>query len=324
MKRLLFLPFLTAFLCSSVFAEDLPILWLEAGKEREVQWVHPGPAQDWTLRFEHRTLASGRLLTLSGAATIGHRSMAIKTPPVNPGVCLSAKLYFGDQHAVNVVIASSDPFEDRKEWFDKHPIALYDPEKTTADIFEEQEIPFQHLRSFADIEAVKDAVIVVGQGVDFEREKGLAELLFLKATDGGSVLVASPKGDVPFHIPPEYQPLIYSLTLSADVKYLFPLSAGPIGGVRWALQTKDNQLVLAHNDAVGPQRAKVLGVGPSILDIRFANKIFGPEIVPSPLGRIMFDKNLVFLHDEFEPRVFVPEIETRYYFKTLIETLSSK
>jgi hypothetical protein len=90
------------------------------------------------------------------------------------------------------------------------------------------------------------------------------------------------------------------------------------------LQANGDQLVLAHNDAIGPQRAKVLGFGPSMLDIRFTNKFFGPELNPFPLGRIVFDKNLVFFHDEFVPRVFIHDIETRYYFKTLIETLTSK
>ena len=321
MKRLLLF---TAFLCSPAFAENLPIRWLEAGKENELFFLHP-PEADWSLRFEHRILDQGRFVDASRISGAGERAFKIKAPPLRPGITLKAKLFFGDTPRYDIVIAPPDPFEDREEWFARHPIALYDPEETTAKFFEKEEIPFQLLRSFADIEAVEKAVVVVGQDVDFEKEKGLAELLLLKAVDGGSVLVASPKGSVPLDLPLEYHPQIYSLTLGTSTKHLFPLASRPVGGVRWALHANGDQLVLAHNDAIGPQRAKVLGFGPSMLDIRFADKtkVFSP-IGPTPLGRIVFDKNLVFFHDEFVPRVFIHDIETRYYFKSLIETLTNE
>ena len=321
MKRLLLFAVL---LCSPVFADDLPIIWLEAGKETEIEALDVRSPMDWTLRFEHRILDQGKVYEPNVPAQAPLQgTLKIKTPPLKPGITLKTKLFLGEKPYREVVIASPDPFEDRKEWFDKHPIALYDPEKTTADIFEAEEIPFKHLRSFADIEAVKNAVIVVGQDVGFEKEKGLAELLLLKAADGGSVLVASPKSNIPLDIPPGYHPLIYSLTLSTGTKHLFPLASKPVGGVRWALQAKDDQLVLSHNDAIGPRRIKVLGFGPSMLDIRFTNKVFGPDLSPFPLGRIVFDKNLVFFHDDIEHRVFFYEIETRYYFKALIEQLTN-
>ncbi|MCL2711397.1 MAG: hypothetical protein FWE95_11005 [Planctomycetaceae bacterium] len=315
MKRLLLI---IAFLCSPAFAEELPILWLEAGKEQEVQWIHPGPAQNWTLRFEHRTLDSGNLLILAQAATIGHRSLTVKTPPVRPGIFLQAQLFFGDQHAVNVVIASPDPFEDRKEWFDKHPIALYDPEKTTTEFFEEQEIPFQHLRSFADIEAVKDAVIVVGQGVDFEREKGLAELLFQKAAaGGGSVLIVEPKGDFPL----TFHPAIHSLKLLDHRREILPNSSRWGRGDAWTLQSEQGRIVLSPKliyptNIPGP--AKIGTVGPKILDVVFTIQERTSDFDvgrPVPKGRLYIDRDPIFQYGH---------VESRWYFKSLIETLTEK
>ena len=287
MKRLLLF---TALLYSPLFAEDLPVLWLEAGKELEIN-LRETNEQRWELRYEHRVLTSGAI----GAKT------TIKAPPLKPGTHLQAQLLIDGVPVRDAVIASPDPFADRKEWFDKHRIALYDLEKTTGGIFEEQEIPFQRLGSFAEIEAVKDAVIVVGLDVDFGTEKRLAALLFQKAAQGSAVLVADPKGDIPL----DYPPTIYSLVLSAEVKYFFSLASGRQGVKKWDLQTKDGQTFLA--DRV----VQSYGAGATILDIRFADpKNTSPYA--QPLGRIVFDKHLRFSN-----------VESRWYFKTLIETLTN-
>jgi len=314
MKRLLFF---TVLLCSPVLADDLPVVWLEAGKEREVQLIHPGIEQDWSLRFDHRTLDSGKLLTLAAAATIGHRSLTVKTPPVKPGICLQAKLYFGNTPYRDVVIASPDPFEDRKEWFDKHPIALYDPEKTTIDIFEAEEIPFKHLRSFADIEAVENAVIVVGGDVDFERERGLSELLFHKAAQGGSVLIFGPKGDIPL----DFHPAIHSLKLLDHRREILPNLPAWGRSDAWTFQEKQGQVVLSPKIVYPtniPRPAKIGTVGPKILDVVFtfqdrsSNYDMG---YPVPKGRLYVDRDTIF-------RYWNTHVESRWYFKALIEQLS--
>ena len=319
MKRLLFLPFLTAFLCSPVFAEDLPIRWLEAGKESELSILHP-PTADWSLRFEHRILDQGRFADASRISVTGERAFKIKAPPLRPGIILKAKLFFNDTPYFDVVIASPVPFENSETWFAEYPIALYDPEKTTIDIFEEQEIPFQHLRSFADIVGVENAVIVVGQDVDFEQEKDPSDLLFHMATAGVAVLVASPKGNIPLYYYPmagrRYHsptPIIHSLTLSAEAKYLFPLASGRRDSEKWNMYTRDNHPFLVSTP--------VTKAGATILDICFIDMNIPPRPVEAweeseytePFGRIVFDKNLRFNN-----------VESWWYFKTLIETLTNK
>ena len=297
---------------SPLFAEDLPILWLEAGKENECgDVVHEPLPQDWTLRFEHRILDQGKIHEDRHVQAQEHRTLKIKPPPLKPGVMLKAKLFIGDKPYREVVIASPDPFEDRKEWFDKHPIALYDPEKTTIKIFEEEKIPFDRILCIPDLEDVF-AIIVIGQHIDFDKEKGLAKLLFQKAAEGCPVLVAAPMGDIPL----DYHPAIYSLTLSAEAKYLFPLATGRRCGNQWALQARGDQLFLVQNSAVpygyGSEAFKVGTAGPSILDIRFAAAQESQST--QPVGRIVFDSNLRFFEN----------IESRWYFKSLIETLTKK
>jgi len=316
MKRLLLF---TVLLCSPAFAEELPIRWLEAGKETELFFFHP-PKADWSLRFEHRILDQGRFADASRILVTGGRAFKIKAPPLRPGITLKAKLFFGDTPRYDIVIASPDPFEDRKEWFDKHPIALYDPDKTTIDIFEEREIPFQHLRSFADIINVKNAVVVVGQNIDFEREKDLSDLLFHKATAGSAVLVASPQGDIPLYYYPlaarRYHsptPSIHSLTLSAEAKELFPLASGRLNSTKWNMYTKDNHPFLVSKPGTG--------AGATILDIRFIDMNLPQRFIEpweeseysEPFGRIVFDKNLRF-----------NTVESWWYFKSLIEILTNE
>ena len=233
-----------------LFAEDLPVVWLEAGKKDSVPVVDRFlRTQDWTLRFEHRILAQGKATEMiSSVLPAGYHKVEINIPPLKPGNTLKAKLFFGDKPHYDIVIASPDPFEDRKAWFAEHPIALYDPEQSIVYVFEKEEIPFKRLRSFADITSCENAVIVVGQGVDFEKEKKLTDLLFKKAAQGGFILVAAPKGDI------------------------FPF-----------------------------------GYSSPITDIRFSDKYD-----KKPTGRIVFDKNLRFFDG----------IESRWYFKSLIETLT--
>ena len=241
MKRLLPL-LLCLFPCFPSFAEELPILWLEAGKENEFQTVvDPGKnlSVEWTLRFEHRIIDRGPYYDI-GAQAAGHRMLKIKVPPVKPGIYLKATLFFGETPYRDVIIASPDPFEDRKEWFDKHPIALYDPEGTTIELFEQEEMPFTRLRSFADIEAVKRGIVIIGEGTDFDRERGLAELLFEYAANGGIVFLVAPEGSIPLVFPGP----IRAILMKEEPKHLF-LDASVRGkGKTLALSTANNQVIL--------------------------------------------------------------------------------
>lgn len=311
-----FLPFVLVLLFSlPLFAEEeLPVLWLEAGKTNEFQTIYTGQETDWSLKFGHRTLESGKLVETPGAQAVGHRILKIKAPSVKEGVQMYAVLDFGKTPYRRVVIVSPEPFESREDWFNQHPIALYDPEKTTIEIFEEYEIPFKLLKSFAEIEAVENAVIIIGQEVDFDQETGLSDLLYKKAVRGGSVLVAAPKGNIPL----DFHPSIHSFELRADAKKLFPLGSTPRGGENWAFQVENDRTVLASEfiRPYGSEEGKVMGIGPSVLDIRFA-KDRGSDFETRPQGRIIFDKRLHFSH-------WKNNMETRYYFKSLIEQLTEK
>ena len=324
MKRLLILLLIT-FAYSPLLAEDLPVLWLEAGKETEVQLAHLGAEQDWTLQFEHRTLVGGKLLSLAGAATPGQRSLTVKTPSVKPGICVQAKLFFADVHVGNVVIASPDPFEDRKAWCENHPIALYDPERgfsglyTTTDLLMREEIAFTPLKSFADIENCTDAVIVVAGEIDFEKQRGLADVLYEKAAAGHSVLIVAPKGDIPL----SFHPAIHSLKLLDHRGEIMPNLPNWGRGDAWTFQEKQGQVVLSPQVVYPtniPGPAKIVAVGPKILDVVFIVQERSSDYDagrPVPKGRLYIDHDSIF---EF----WDARVEKRWYFKSLIETLTQQ
>jgi hypothetical protein len=294
MKRLLFLIVL---FCTPAFAADLPVIWLETQNESQTIIVDQADnmPMDWALRHEHRILDRGTNYTVLG---FGQLALKTKVSPPKPGVCLNAKLFFGETPRYNVIVASPDPFEDRKEWFDKHPIALYDPEKTTAELLEEEEIPFKRLRSFADIEAVENVVIVIGEETDFDREKGLAELLFQKAAQGGNVFVVAPKGYVQLY----FSHTLRSLLMTEDPKHLFPNASKRAMMETWILHSWRSE-VMIRSSAMRWDR------GMTVVDICFDN-------FPQKNGRIIFDREPIFSH-------WGKRVESRWYFKSLIETLTN-
>jgi len=330
MKRLLFYLFVFTLFASPLFAEELPFLWLEAGKATEVQWAHISPAQDWSLRFEHRTLDSGKLLNLPHAATAGQRSLTVKTPPVKPGVCVQAQLYFADQPVANIVIASPDPFEDRKEWCENHRIALYDlgmrrdplgfpNSSSVASLLNREEISYTALTSFADIEHCTNTVILVTGELNFEMNRGLSDVLYEKAAAGHSVLIVGPDGDLPLN----FHPAIHSLKLLDHRRDILPnCPSGSWGrGAAWTLQVKQGQAVLTPEvvyptNVPGP--AKISAVGPKILDVIFSFYELSSDYVvgrPVPKGRLYIDRDPIFQY-------WNTCVETRYYFKSIIETLT--
>jgi len=293
MKRLLFL---TVLFCSPVFADELPVLWLTAGQERAMYFDEP--EGHWILHHEHRVLNSGTIREMQMHVSWQPEPRvsnftSFKTPPLNPGLQLRAEFLVDNVPKYKVIIAASDPFEDRKKWFDEHPIALYDPEKTTVELFEEEEIPFKRLRSFADIESAKNTVIVIGEATDFDRERGLAELLFEKAAQDGSILVIAPKGDIPL----VFSSPIRSLLMTESPKHIFPDVSDRTKWETWALDVVSNQVVLTDAPPGGA----------TVMDIHFPN------------GRIIFDRVRTVSQWKELKRVEAP-----WYFKSLIETLTNE
>ncbi|MGL4942914.1 MAG: hypothetical protein ACRC46_06965 [Thermoguttaceae bacterium] len=239
-------------------ADNLPVLWLEAGTEQKLSFVDSHQSRDWTLEAGHRVIARGSVLEVPHAQAVNLVQIAVKTPPLKPSVTLEATLLLGGVPVRKVILAAPSPFVDVDQWCKENPIALYDPEGKTAKVFEREEIAFTSLRSFAEIENSENAVLVIGAETNFDTEKGLADLLFAKAQSGGKILVLPPAEKI-------------------SLAFCF---ASLESTESFVLQKKSNSL-----------------------DIRFDS------------GRMIFDSQL-------QPSLWNSDVESRYYFKSLVETLS--
>ena len=90
------------------------------------------------------------------------------------------------------------PFAQRAEWLKDLKITLFDPAVTTAPVLKAMEIPFEETRNVAALEELKEGLLLVGEGVSFEDERALPEMLFKAAARGLPVLCLAPaKGTLP-------------------------------------------------------------------------------------------------------------------------------
>ncbi|MDR1959423.1 MAG: hypothetical protein LBQ54_10360 [Planctomycetaceae bacterium] len=313
-----------------LFAEELPVIWVEAGTNQKINlnlpmsevWTRKripvsNPISNssgyWTLLYEHRVLASGT--TSCNPSQIGTIfSFDLKTPSVKEGVTLQAELSFNDVTVRKVVVASQEPFEDRKAWFGKYPVALYDPEGKTAEFFEKEEYPFQHLKSFNDIETVTGRTIIIGEKTSFVRKRGLDKVLYQKMQTGNSVLVVAPVDNFPLDFS-DPNNTVYSLSLTENAKHLFPLEPDYwMTDSAWVLQSERGIVILADNNNRLQSETQVLKNrcpgGPRLLDLRLIKGDFKAR----PTNRMIAVKK----------SLFDSNIENKYFFRMLIETLNNK
>jgi len=149
-------------------------------------------------------LATGTATIKSGEAELAAGANAIKIaiPPVKDGVVLAAKLTLAAIETGkakptatlerDVWIFPQSPFADRGEWLKKLKISLFDPKGATAKLFDAEKIPFEEVRDVDAVAALKGGLLIVGEGVAFGDEKGLAAALHKHAAGGGTVLCLAP------------------------------------------------------------------------------------------------------------------------------------
>jgi len=84
-----------------------------------------------------------------------------------------------------------NPFEGRETRFADQHISLFDPKGDTAVILKEFGVPFSALRRSDDV-AVADGLVMIGEGVSFQDQRGLADAMIETATRGTVVLCLAP------------------------------------------------------------------------------------------------------------------------------------
>jgi len=159
----------------------------------------------WSLAAENdRTLTSGEVDVTAKANKTEEFSIKVEAPEVKPGVVLKTKLRVQlletgvakpqAIHDRTLWVFADDPFADRKDWLKGLKIALFDPEKTTAESLKKMEVPCDEINGVPALKEVKEGLLLVGAGVSFKDYPDLAEALNKAAANGLSVLCLAPVG----------------------------------------------------------------------------------------------------------------------------------
>lgn len=95
-------------------------------------------------------------------------------------------------------IYSVDPFHERRKWLEDLRVGIYDPIGATAERLNQDKLSFEKIETLAGLADYGARVLMVGEGVSFREERGLAEELVAAAERGVAVICLAPSGgDLP-------------------------------------------------------------------------------------------------------------------------------
>lgn len=145
---------------------------------------------------ERRTITSGT----ARSGPNGRIDLPVQLPGMKPGVALSFDLDLradseqGRLLESGVLWAFSEqPFDPEHKLSASLTLLLYDPEGHTEKALRSISLACDTLDKPASLEGVTNAVIVVGEGVSLESERGLLDLLAAAVARGNRVLLLAPR-----------------------------------------------------------------------------------------------------------------------------------
>lgn len=158
----------------------------------------------WRVAAGTATVKAGEVAYTAAAGAPAAVTIAVAVPPVKDGVVLHTRLTLSvveDKQAEpaaafaqDLWVFPKDPFAGRTEWLKKLKITLYDPKGDTAKVFAAAKVPFEEARDVDAVAALKEGVLVVGEGLSFKDERGLSAALPKLAAAGLTVLILAPAG----------------------------------------------------------------------------------------------------------------------------------
>lgn len=162
----------------------------------------------WMLSRDSRALARGESAVQSPAGAPATIEFRVTLPEIKEGVVFACDLTVslvprGASEAAatskrTLWLFPDNAFADRKQWLKDLGIRLFDPEKKTAECFTKAEIPFTDIRTTDALAAVRDGLVVVGEGVSLKEERGLASAMGQAVEAGVPVLcLALRSGEMP-------------------------------------------------------------------------------------------------------------------------------
>ena len=200
-------------LASTAFAADS--VWNAfAGREnlqiRGVPGVVAGDPVWFSVTREQRKISSGSIKVDADAVL----NLPVRIPEMKPGVALALDLTLRAGSEQGRVLRSGSLWAFAERPLDAtcdpalpRTILLYDPEGKTEPALRSIELPFETVTKLDVLTDRTNAVIVVGEGVSLDRERGLWQTLMDAIAHGNHVLLLAPK-DGQIHLPPAWENLV--------------------------------------------------------------------------------------------------------------------
>ncbi len=191
-----------------------------------------------------RTLASGTAACETG----GIISLPVALPEMKPGVVLPLEvaLRLGSDRGRPLLpndtlwAFAERPFAPGHNPAAPRRIVLYDPVERTAAALASLDVPFETVARIGELTDATNAVIVVGEGVALETERGLWEALTAAVARGNGVLLLAP-ADGALYPPDDWGRLtagtaqaVLRHPLAGGPAYMLDLSSLPAGGAAGA------------------------------------------------------------------------------------------
>jgi hypothetical protein len=177
---------------------------LLAGTEaiRHVRLPAASDTVTWQHTVDNRTISAGEVQVTSSDPVV----IRLPIPTTKPGVALETNLSLtwsnaaaGSTRSQMLWIVDPDPYALKKTWLKDLNLALYDPAGDTAKAFEDAKIPFLPLASLGAVDQVDKGVVVIGEGIDLTRTRGVGEAALHAAQRGLPVLMLAPsEGELPY------------------------------------------------------------------------------------------------------------------------------
>lgn len=215
----------------------------------------------WALTVARRTVARREVAIDDGKARI-----EVQVPPVRDGIHVRALLKVelinaGRSERTGATrvlhIFGKNPFADRRTWLRELDLRLFDPEKDTAKLFEEEEIPYKIIRDPRRLEDAR-GLLIVGEKREFQAKSSVLAALAEFAERGGRVLVLAPgegslrlpgsgkdsKGKTP-SVALRHADVIHDLDKRLDAAGWPPV--GKLASCGFALESRHPDVVLSVN-----------------------------------------------------------------------------
>lgn len=162
----------------------------------------------WVLSRDSRALVRGESAVQTTAGEPRTVEFRVTVPAVKDGVVFSCDLTVSlvPQGAAGASatsrrtlwLFSDNAFADRTQWLKGLGIRLFDPEKKTAERFTQADIPFTEIRTTDALAAMRDGLVVVGEGISLKEERGLVSAMKQAVEAGVPVLcLALRNGEMP-------------------------------------------------------------------------------------------------------------------------------